>query len=151
MRSPLARLISVYWLCGFPSPDRGLAAGGIWSVLGWAGIASVSDPLEQDLVEQMQQSSLESRALSTWCDSYVGIFKRFVAWCKERSPPRIPLPASGDTVALYLQFVGSQAKVKDQTYAVVKSTSGAIFAFHELALVKLEENPTKCVRAGCVM
>ena len=106
----------------------------------WNSIeVSKCDALEQELLQEIMESVPKAKALSTWDSSYISHINRFIQWCKDRNPPRCPLPASESTVTLYLQFLTRSAK----SYAVVKSASGAIFSFHEAALVPQKEIPTQ--------
>eukprot|EP00854_Cymbomonas_tetramitiformis_P026871 gene26871-biopygen27823 len=87
----------------------------------------------------MKAGMVSTRTPSTWNSSYIGIIRRYRAFCAGRTPPRVPVPADPVTVCLFLQLISSEAK----SYASVKSASGALFTWHELALVPLSEIPTK--------
>ncbi len=83
-----------------------------------------SGPVEVGLAADMQVSALSHVAEST-CKKYEGQFRMFVAWCGSRVEPRIPLPASDASVAMYLQSVVNDAK----SFAPVKAASAAIAFF----------------------
>ncbi|KAK3244028.1 hypothetical protein CYMTET_46348 [Cymbomonas tetramitiformis] len=100
---------------------------------------SPRDPLEQELLRSMKMDMVTTRAVGSGCNSYLGAFGRFSRWCAARQPPRECCPALPVTVALYLRFVMDRA----DTYSVVKTTSGAIHAVHDVALVPKDQNPTK--------
>ncbi len=69
----------------------------------------------------LQTSALSHVAGST-CKKYEGQFRMFVMWCGSLLEPRVPLPASDASVALYLQSVVNDAK----SFALVKAASAAI-------------------------
>jgi hypothetical protein len=79
------------------------------------------DPVEMALAADLQRSALAHVAESS-CKTYTSQFNLFVAWCGALAEPRVPLPASDATVALYLQSVANAAK----TFAPVKAASSAI-------------------------
>jgi hypothetical protein len=76
------------------------------------------------LAADLQRSALCHVASST-CKGYTGQFNMFVVWCESLADPRVPLPASDATVALYLQSVVNGAK----SFAPVKAASAAIAFF----------------------
>ena len=92
---------------------------------GWASLdVNRDDPMEVALAARLQYSATAHVAGST-SKEYVGPWNKFVKWCGERVSERCPLPASGFTVALFLQSVADGAK----TFAPVKSHSAAIALF----------------------
>jgi hypothetical protein len=77
-----------------------IAAGGPSS--GWAALdVNRVDPVEVDLAVDLQTSALSHVAGST-CRKYEGRFRMFVVWCGSLLEPRMPLPASDASVAMYL-------------------------------------------------
>ncbi len=68
----------------------------------------------------------------------------FVDWCGSLLEPRIPLPASDASVAMYLQSVISDAK----SLAPGKATSAAIAFFQKVNL--FDHEPTQCPAARLV-
>jgi len=96
------------------------------------------DPLEQELTLEIVEATGNARRPSTMA-AYDTPFRLFIVWCGERTPPRIPLPASEGTTAMYLQFVARSAS----SYAVVKTASAAIYTAHVCALVPEALIPTK--------
>jgi hypothetical protein len=99
--------------------------------------------VEVELAADMQVSALSHVAGST-CKKYEGQFRMFVAWCGSRVEPRIPLPASDASVAMYLQSVVNGAK----SFAPVKSASAAIAFFQKVNL--FDHEPTQCP-AACLV
>lgn len=94
----------------------------------WASLAPpASDPTLARLFD-----GLRSSALGNWADSSVTTYRSpwnmFVEWCRARSPPLTPLPASELTVALFLQ----QRLEDSRTYAPVKAASAAIAMMHKV-------------------
>ena len=113
-------------------------AGAVGSGQHWGALTfSVDDPLELELRRDIQGAVLATRKDKT-LDGYARAFLRYRRWCSERVPPRQAVPAEPVTVAMYLQFVANAAK----TFSVVKTASGMIYRFHEMALVPLDQNPT---------
>ena len=94
----------------------------------------------------MRQGAVQSRAPGTWSNSYTALLARFSRFCASRNPPRRVCPADPMTVCLFLQLVANAAN----TYSVVKSASGMLFTLHDVALVPLERNPTKCGMAKLI-
>ena len=60
--------------------------------------ASSSDAKEQQLIAQIQRSTVSTRRVSTWTNSYKGHLARFERWCKSRDPPRAVVPALTGTI-----------------------------------------------------
>ena len=102
--------------------------------------------MEVELAGQMRAAAVSNRAPGAWSNSYTSLLARFVAFCGAREPPRQVCPADCMTVCLFLQLVAMQAN----TYSVVKSASGMLFTLHELAMVPLGSNPTKCGMAKVI-
>ena len=65
----------------------------------------------------------------------------FVRWCDALAVPRVPLPATDGTVAMYLQSVVNGAK----TFAPVKAASAAIAFYHKINLFSREPTLTPAV------
>jgi hypothetical protein len=68
----------------------------------------------------------------------------FVVWCGSLLEPRIPLPASDASVAMYLQSVANDAK----SFAPMKAASAAIAFFQKVNL--FDHEPTHCP-AACIV
>ncbi|KAK3252390.1 hypothetical protein CYMTET_38307 [Cymbomonas tetramitiformis] len=127
----------VQWTELQPSADTFLP-GTIGTGEFWDGLRfSETDPLERQLLRDIQGAVLETRKQGT-IDGYARAFVRYQRWCAERDPPRTAVVADPVTVALYLQYVANAAK----TFSVVKTASGMIFRAHEYALVPADRNPT---------
>ncbi len=73
------------------------------------------------LAADLQQAALGHGAAST-CKKYTGKWNLFVDWCNALAEPKMPLPASDGSVALYLQSAVNGAK----TFRPVKAASAAI-------------------------
>jgi hypothetical protein len=67
----------------------------------------------------------------------------FVRWCDALIVPRVPLPATDGTVAMYMQSVTNTAK----TFAPVKAASAAIAFYHKINLFSHEptQSPASCL------
>ncbi len=65
---------------------------------------------------------------------YEGQFRMFVMWCGSLLEPKVPLPASDASVALYLQSVGNDAK----SFAPVQAASVAIAFFQKEGALRME-------------
>ena len=102
-----------------------------------------ADPVEVELASDLHRSALAHVAGST-CVKYEGQFRMFVAWCNSLAVPRLPLPASDATVAMYLQSVMNSAK----TFGPVKAASAAIAFFQKVNL--FDHDPTNCPTACLV-
>jgi hypothetical protein len=98
------------------------------------------DPVEMALAADLQRSALAHVAESS-CKTYTGQFNLFVAWCGALAEPRVPLPASDATVALYLQSVANAAK----TFAPVKAASAAIAFYQKINLFTHEPTQSPAV------
>ncbi|KAK3272017.1 hypothetical protein CYMTET_19662 [Cymbomonas tetramitiformis] len=104
----------------------------------WAGLQfSVTDPLEMQLRADMLLAVSGTREASTM-RGYSRVFVRYQAFCQDRDPPRVPVPADPVTVAMYLQYIANAAR----TFSVVKTASAMVFTAHDLALVPADRNPT---------
>lgn len=104
----------------------------------WAGLQfSVTDPLEMQLRADMLLAVSGTREASTM-RGYSRAFLRYQAFCQDRDPPRVPVPADPVTVAMYLQYIANAAR----TFSVVKTASAMVFTAHDLALVPADRNPT---------
>jgi hypothetical protein len=68
----------------------------------------------------------------------------FVTWCGSLLEPKVPLPASDASVAMYLQSVSNDAK----SFAPVKAASAEIAVFQKVNL--LGHEPTQC-SAACLV
>jgi hypothetical protein len=99
---------------------------------------SKDDPLEQELALEIVQAAGGARRPSTMAQ-YDNPWELFVWWCAQRKPPRVALPASEGTTAIYLQFVARGAT----SYSIVKTASAAIYTAHVCAMVPETEIPTK--------
>jgi hypothetical protein len=111
---------------------------------GWAALdVNRADPVEVELAADLQTSVLSHVAGST-CRNYEGQFRMFVVWCGSRIEPRMPLPASDASVAMYLQSVANGAK----SFAPVKAASAAIDFFQKVNL--FDHEPTQCP-AACLV
>jgi hypothetical protein len=123
--------------------DRGIDSG--WEPnSGWAAFdVNRADPVEVELAADMQVSALSHVAGST-CIKYEGQFRMFVAWGGSRVEPRVPLPASDASIAMYLQSVMNDAK----SFAPVKAASAAIDFFQKVNL--FDYKPTQCPAARLV-
>ena len=73
-----------------------------------------------------------------------GSYRMVVSWLCSRVEPRVPLPASGVTVPVYLQSVVNGAK----SFAPVKAASAAIAFFQNVNL--FDHEPTQCP-AACLV
>lgn len=112
---------------------------------------SRGDPLEGALARRLRSLVVSSRQSST-LNQYKHVWLKFQRWCAARQPPRCPLPASHDTVALYMVFLFEHCVEKDHGYGGIKTASAAIFCVHDLA--GLTDPPTKhplckLVRESC--
>ena len=129
-----------------------MGAGGVFSGVCWDQYEpSEGDELERQLSSSMRAAAISTRAPGTWSNSYTSLLARFRRFCEGRTPPRQVCPADPMTVCLLkekkiLQLVADAAR----TYSVVKSASGMIFTLHDLALVPVERNPTKCTMAKLI-
>ena len=67
----------------------------------------------------------------------------FVRWCDSLRVPRVPLPTSDSTVAMYMQSVANNAK----TFAPVKAASTAIAFYQKINLFSHEptQSPAVCL------
>ena len=127
---------------------RGTASGG-GGASGWAHLdVNREDPVEMALAADLQKSALAHVAESS-CGKYTGQFNMFVAWCNSLAEPRVPLPASDGTVAMYMQQVMNTAK----TFAPVKAASAAIAFYQKINLFDHEptQSPAVCVVRGAAM
>jgi Phage integrase family len=102
---------------------------------------------DQELLDGMMDLAMRSRAMST-LGTYGPPWQKFVTWCQSRSPSYEPLPADPVIVAMYLYEVYTQVLAANNTYAVIKSASAAIFCMHSLAGV--QTSPTKHVMVKSV-
>ena len=99
-----------------------------------------SDPVEMALAADLQQAALDHVALST-CKTYTGQWNMFVRWCDSLTVPRVPLPSTDGTVAMYLQSVANNAK----TFAPVKAASAAIAFYQNINLFSHEPTQSPAV------
>ncbi len=106
------------------------------------------DPVEVELAADLRVSAL-SRVAESTCNTCSGQFNMFVEWYASLAVPRAPLPASDDTVALYLQSVVNRVK----TFAPVKATSAAIAFYHRVNLFNhgLTHCPAVCLVRNAAM
>jgi hypothetical protein len=106
------------------------------------------DPVELALASDLQKSALSHVAESS-CDKYTGQFNMIVNWCVALAEPRVSLPASDGTVALYMQSVMNGAK----TFALVKAASAAIAFYQKINLFNHEptQSPAVCLVRGAAM
>ncbi len=76
-------------------------------------------------------------------------FNMFVNWCDALAEPRVTLPASDVTVALYMQSAMNGAK----TFAPVKASSAAIAFYQKIHLFDHEptQSPAVCLVRGAAM
>lgn len=91
-----------------------------------------SDSSEVHLQGRLQLLLLGANAASS-LKKYSGPWARFQAWCASLAQPRVALPASAETVALYLAHVFDSCLRKGLGPATVLTASSAIHAAHELA------------------
>lgn len=110
---------------------------------------SETDAEEKRLAAEIVKGAGTLKAPLTF-KRYTADWKGFQIWCAARNPPRTPLPAAPSTAAMFLFSVFERAKKNGSTYMVVKAASAAIFSAHELALVPIENNPTKSTLAKAV-
>ena len=99
------------------------------------------DPLELRLQSQLHVLLLGSNAPSTF-RQYAGPWRKFVHWCHDLLVPRVPLPASPETVALYIASLHACCMEKGLSAAPIHTACSAIFAAHQLAGL---ESPTTAV------
>jgi hypothetical protein len=107
------------------------------------------DAEEERLAAAIMMATGSLKAPNTF-KRYTPDWAAFEQWCGERRPPRQSIPADASTVALFLQSVFERAQRERLSYMVVKGASAAIFCAHELALVPLQDNPTKSAMAKAV-
>ncbi len=122
---------------------------GCGRVFGWARMdVNREDPVEMALVADLQRSTLAHVADSS-CKTYTCQFNLFVEWCGALTEPRVPLPASDATVALYLQSVANAAK----PFAPVKAASSAIAIYQKISLFthELTQSPVVCIVRSAAM
>jgi len=100
------------------------------------------------LVADCQKVALAHVAESS-CNTYIGHWNLFVAWCNALAVPRVTLPTTDGTVALYLQSVVNRAK----TFAPVKSSSAAIAFYQKINLFQHEptQYPAVCIVRSAAM
>ncbi len=100
------------------------------------------------LATDLQQSAMVHVADSS-CKTYTCQFNMFVAWCGALAEPRVPLPASDATVALYLQSVANATK----TFAPVKAASSEIAFYQKINLFIHEptQSPAVCIVRSAAM
>ncbi len=88
----------------------------------WACLdANRNDPVEMALAIDLQQAALEHVATKT-CKTYIGQRKMFVRRCDALTVPKVLLPASDGTVAMYFKSVANGAV----TFAPVKAATAAL-------------------------
>ncbi len=92
-----------------------------------------NDPVDMALAANLHQAALEHVAAKT-CKTYTGRGNMFVRWCDSINVPRVPLPATDGTMAMYLRSVANGAK----TFAPVKAASAAIAFYHKINLFSHE-------------
>ena len=68
-----------------------------------------NDPVEMALAAALQQAALEHVAAKL-CKTYTSQWNMFVRWCDSLNVPRVPLPTTDGTVAMYMQSVAIGAK-----------------------------------------
>jgi hypothetical protein len=101
-----------------------------------------NDPVEMALAADLQKTALEHVATKT-CKSHTGRWNTIVRWCDALTVPRVPLPTTYGTVAMYLQSVVNGAK----TFAPVKAASAAIAFYQKMNLFSHEptQPPAVCL------
>jgi hypothetical protein len=120
--------------------DTGSVCG---RALGWARLnANREDLVELELAADLQRSGLAHVAESL-CITYTSQINLFVAWCGALAEPRLPLPASDGTAALYLQSVMNGAKM----FAPLKAASAAIAFYQKINL--FDHDSVVFNRCGC--
>jgi hypothetical protein len=97
---------------------------------GWASLYVNRDDLVEVALAARLQNFAMAHVVGSNSKKYVGSWNKFVKWCGERLSERCSLPASGFTVALFLQSVADGAK----TFAPVKIHSAAIAFFQKVNL-----------------
>jgi integrase len=101
-----------------------------------------NDPVEMALAANLHHAALEHVATKT-CKTYTGQRNMFVRWCDALTVPRVPLPSTDDTMAMYLQSVENGAK----TFAPVKAASAAFAFYQKINLFRHEptQSPAVCL------
>ena len=94
--------------------------------------------LTEDEAVALAATARDARAGSTW-RAYVSDLADFEAWCADRVPPVVALPAAATTVALYLQ----QLAAAGRSIATVRRRVAAISVAHQLAGHDEHANPTR--------
>jgi hypothetical protein len=95
------------------------------------------------MATDLQRSALPHVAMPS-CGKYAGQFYMFFAWCETLAEPRVSLPASDATVALYLQSVMNGVK----TFAPVKATPTAIDFYQKISLFNHESTQSQVACQG---
>ena len=86
---------------------------------GWARMdVNRSDPVELALADDLQRSALAHVATSS-CKKYTGQWNIFVRWCGSLKEPRVTLPATDISVAVYLQSVMNNTKTVGPVKAAI--------------------------------
>jgi len=84
-------------------------ASGVGRDTGWAPMdVNRMDPVEMALTADLQWSALAHVAISS-CKKYAGQWNMFVRWYGSLKEPRVMLPATDNSVAMYLQSVINNA------------------------------------------
>jgi hypothetical protein len=91
-----------------------------------------------ELAADLQKVAVAHDAGSS-CMTYTCQWNMFVAWCDAQAVPRVTLPSTDVTVALYLQSVVKRAK----NFAPVKAASTAMFFFQKINLFNNEPTQSR--------
>ncbi len=99
-------------------------ASGVGRDTGWARHnVNRSDPVELALAANLQRSALDHVATSSCKNEVHMSVGHFVRWCGSLKEPRVTLPVTDSSVAMYLQSVMNNAKMN---FGPVKAASAAI-------------------------
>jgi hypothetical protein len=111
----------------------------------WARLdVNRSDPVEFALAADLQRSALAQVSTSS-CKKYTGQRNMFVRWCGSMKEPRIMMPATDISVALYLLSVMNNAK----TFRPVKAASAAIAFYQKINIFATSRRSRRrCVSSG---
>jgi len=122
-------------------------ASGVGRDTGWAHLdVNRMDPVELALAADLQRSALAHVATSS-CNKYTSQWNMFVRWCGSLKEPRVTLPASDSSVAMYLHSVMNNAK----TSGLVKAASAAIAFYQKINLFAHEPSPAVCIVRSAAM
>ena len=90
----------------------------------------------QDVEGNEARDAVQRYLLHAWApgtnDGYRYLWRRFVRWCEDRQPPLNPLPATDETLAMYLTQLAENA----ETFSVLKNACAAIRQCHVLCQLR---------------